>query len=301
MPAKKISWEKIDPVVHFRYAAKPLKGNKHDGYSIPLKVVDPDTGEETMFVHQAPELYLPFGINEKDVAGKTQYRTVFSFPTVRYDTQSQDWIGKDTYVRYFNWIQSIDDYNKDHVHKNMKTWFPQSKEYKKEILDEFYFCNTWVGDKCLEGEYSPTFTTKLQVRSDAIVTKFFNDAKEECTYDEIADNKGKGLRVIPLLRATGIWIAGKNFGMSYQVIQMLFFRKDRFVGCAIDIGAAADAKSVPSSIGSPYQIDMSGEEDEEEEENTHAPPKKKTRSSRSKKSSSSNSNVAPNFNMQETA
>lgn len=284
----KVDWEQIDPAIHFRYAAQPLQGNAHDGKSIPLKVID-SSGEEVNFIHQAPELYLPFGIAEKEVGNRIQYRSVFSFPTVRYDTAKKDWIGKEKYVKYYKWIDSIDKYNLEHVYKNMKTWFPSSKQLKKEVLDEFYFSNTWVGDKCLSGEYSPTFTTKLQVRSDAIVTKFYNDAKEECTYSEISGDLGRGLRVIPLIRATGLWFAGKNFGMSYQVIQMLFFRKDQFMGCAIDIDAASDCQSVASSIGSPpLAIEM---DDEEEDEESEAPKRSKRRKTAS--------NVASNFNMAE--
>lgn len=296
MAPKKVNWELIDPAVHFRFAAMPVKGSSHDGHSIPLRIADPESGEEIMFIHQAPELFLPFGIVEKEINDKVQYKATLSFPTVRFDTQKQDWIGKDMYVKYYKWIESIDDYNRNHVFQHMKTWFPSAKPLKKDVLDEFYFANTWVGDKCLAGEYSPTFSTKLCVRSDAIVTKFYNDAYEECTYQEVSGDKGKGLRVVPLIRATGIWFAGKNFGMSYQVIQMLFFRRNQFVGCAIDIGEAADHSSIADSVGSPLQIEI--ENDESDEENSKARTTKR-RKKVSSSSSSSNSNVASNFNFVE--
>lgn len=279
---KKVNWEEIDPAKHFRYAAQPNQGSGHDGKSVSLKVIDPDSGEEVNFVHQAPELYLPFGIAEKKIENKTHYKASFSFPTVRYDTSKNDWTGKEKYVNYYKWIDSIDKYNREHIFKNMQTWFPNSKRLKKEVLDEFYFSNTWIGDKCLSGEYSPTFSTKLMVRKESIVTKFYNDAKKPASYDDISGDLGKGMRVIPLIRTNGLWFAGKNCGMSYQVVQMLFFRKDQFMGCAIDIDAASDCASVPESLGSPK---LSIEVDDEEEDNSR---KKRKRS-----------NVASNFNMVE--
>ena len=285
MGFKKVKWQDIDPATHFRYAAQPLQGNAHDGKSIPLKVIDPSSGEEVDFIHQAPELYLPFGIAEKEVGNRIQYRSVFSFPTVRYDPVKEEWIGNEQYVNYYKWIDSIDKYNLEHVFKNMKTWFPASKQLKKEVLDEFYFSNTWTGEKCLSGEYSPTFTTKLMVRGETMKTRFFNEEKQECEYSEIAGDLGQGLRVIPVIKATGLWFAGKNFGMSYQVVQMLFYRKEQFVGCAIDLETASDCESVPRSVSS-GQLMIESEDEAEQQ------PKKKTRRS-------GNTNVASNFNLED--
>ena len=84
MAPPKLNWENVDPAVHFRYAAKPLKGSQHDGYSISLRVIDPASGEEVMFLHQAPELFLTFGIKEKEVGERVQYRSVFSIPFLHH-------------------------------------------------------------------------------------------------------------------------------------------------------------------------------------------------------------------------
>jgi hypothetical protein len=241
MASRKLDWRKIDPAKHFRFAAMPVRGGGHDGYSIPLRVVHPDTNEEVYFEHQTPELRIPFGITEKDVGGKTHYKVAFSFPSVRHDPTTLRFFGSEEPLAYFNWIKSIDDFNKDTVVKNLKNWFPGGNKsvMKEDVLREFYFNNIWIGEKCNQGEYAPTFSAKLKVRMkdqvDTIVTKFFNQDKEEIGYSALEGEAGKGLRCFAILSSNGLWFAGKNYGMSLQVKQLLVYERDQFMGCAIDL------------------------------------------------------------------
>lgn len=83
------------------------------------------------------------------------------------------------------------------------------------------------------------------VRAEKIITKFFDGVKDPETHkypsvefeEDIESGVGtwKGLKVIPLVKTTGLWFAGKSYGMSFQVIQMLIFFRSEFIGCAIDI------------------------------------------------------------------
>lgn len=240
-----LDWRKINVARDFRYAAEPKKGS-HDGYSLSVRVVDPNSDEERNFVHQAPEMSLSFGFVEKEVSGKMNYKAPFAFTTVRYDPGSNKWTGSKEMLDYLKFHQDIDAHNQEVLFKNQKQWFGTQK--KKEIIDEFYFKNVWIGDKCLTGEYPPTLSTKLWVRDGAFVTKFYNDKKQQITYDDVKGDASKGLRCIPLLRSTGLWFAGKNNGMSFQVVQLLIFSREEFVGCAIDIGHAADFETPQKSI-----------------------------------------------------
>jgi hypothetical protein len=241
MAFRKLDWRKINPAEHFRFNATPMKGGGHDGYSIPLRIVHPDTNEEVYFEHQTPQLRMPFGITEKDVGGKTHYKVAFSFPSVRHDPVAGRFFGNDEALAYFKWIQAIDDFNKDTVVKNLKTWFPGGNKatMKEDVLREFYFNNIWIGEKCRAGEYAPTFSAKLKVRMkdqvDTIVTKFFNQDKKEIGYSDVEGDAGKGLRCYAILSTNGLWFAGKNYGMAMQIKQLLVYQEDNFVGCAIDL------------------------------------------------------------------
>ena len=83
----------------------------------------------------------------------------------------------------------------------------------------------------------------------------------------------KGLRVIPLIKTSGLWFAGKSYGMSFQVVQMMIFFRSEFVGCAIETDETEEV-----DVDQPL-ID------------TDEPSKKKQKTSDSETSSS-----APGFN-----
>ena len=172
-PPKKLDWRNIDPATDFKYNPQPTKGQSHDGYSIYMNVQDKETGQEVPFIHQAPPLSLPFGVVGKDQNGRRAYKFQFNFPTVRYDPKKQVWTGDQEYVDYVNFLQGIDKLNKKHVFDNCKLLFG-GKQHSEEILEEFYCHNLYAGEKCLAGEYSPTFSAKLIVRAEKMITKFFD-------------------------------------------------------------------------------------------------------------------------------
>ena len=125
----------------------------------------------------------------------------------------------------------------------------------------------------MSGEYSPTFSGKLIVRAEKMITKFFDGVKDPITkkYPAVEFEEGeegnatwKGLKVIPLVKTTGLWFAGKSYGMSFQVVQMLIFFRSEFVGCAIDIDG--DEEEVEAADTQPLISD-----DESDQ------PKKKTK------------------------
>lgn len=246
-----LDWKNIDVEQDLRFSAAPKKGMQHDGFSVFMNVMDTESGQEVPFYHQAPMMALPFGISTKEQNGKIMYKANFSFSSVRYDPVSEKWTGEEEMLKYFEFIRGLDEYNKTHVHKNFKTWF--KKEVKKEVLDEFYFNNLWTGDKVMNGEYAPTFSAKLKASANQVITKFFsNKQKPDGTYEsiEFEENESglwRGLKVIPLLRTSGLWFAGKTYGMSFQIEQMMIFFKNEFVGCAIDVDPCKHNISVTNS------------------------------------------------------
>lgn len=241
MPVTKLDWRKIDLKKHLRYAATPLKGGSHDGYTVPLKIYDPDTQDEHALLIQGPEMRLPFGIQEKEIANKIAYRCQLSFPGVTFSPSAQTWMGPEENVTFLQWIQNLDQTNKTAVMDNHQTWF-KKKPQSREVQDAFYFDNVYMGEKVLTGDYSPTLSAKLRVSRDGkILTQLFNEKMKPMSYDEISGDAGKGLRVVPLLRTSGLWFAGKNNGMALQIEQLLVYRREELHGCAIEVPGLSEA------------------------------------------------------------
>jgi hypothetical protein len=122
----------------------------------------------------------------------------------------------------------LDENNKKVAHSMCKSWF--NKQLDATVLSEFYFSNVMLPRE--EQKYSPTLSTRIQHNGTSFKTQFFNQNRQTIEFDSI----GAGLNVIPLIETRGIWLAGKSFGMSLKLVQLMIFERDEFVGCCIDSG-----------------------------------------------------------------
>lgn len=263
---KTLDWKKIDPAKHFRFSA-PKTGMGHGGFSVNLEVWDDETARAYPFVHQAPPLSLPFGFSAKESANGMRHTAVFSFPTVRLDPSTGEYDGSPETVQYLKFIESIDKFNKDKAFQECKLWF--KKEQPRAVIDEFYFANVYAGEKALAGEYSPTFTTKLPVVKDKFTTQIFNfdPTTHELSETDHSSVMGSVRKCIPLIETRGLWFAGKQFGMSFRVLQMVIYKDDKFEGCAINPEAFMEYAPVPRPLsieGIPGQPKRSRETTEDE-------------------------------------
>ena len=246
MPAPHIvDWTTIDIPGDLRFAANPTKSMSHDGHSVYVNVIDKKLQREVPFYHQGPPMMMTFGIVPKETPQGVSYKFSLSFPTLRYNPVNDTWTGEEKYVKYYQFLKSIDTYNKKHVCENSELLF--GKNYKQEIVDEFYISNTWESDKCRSGEYSPTVSVKIMTtKTGEFQTTFFSNRKradgelEEITFEPNSEGTWKGLKCVPIIKTTGLWFAGKQFGMSLQVEQMVVFFRDKFIGCAVDITGLED-------------------------------------------------------------
>lgn len=244
---KTLDWKKIDPAKHFRFGA-PRGGMGHGGFSVNLEVWDDETARAYPFVHQAPPLSLPFGLSVKENNNGIRHTAVFSFPTVRLDPATGQYNGDPETVKYLQFIEGIDKFNKDKAFQECKLWF--KKDQKRAVIDEFYFANMYSGEKALAGEYSPTFTTKLPVVKDKFTTQFYNfdPVTRDVVETEHAAITGSVRKAIPLIETRGLWFAGKQFGMSFRVLQMVIYKDDKFEGCVINPEAFMDYAEVPRPL-----------------------------------------------------
>lgn len=255
MAPKKLTWEKIVPETHFRFSP-PKAGAEHGGLSVNVDVFDEETGKNLKFIHQAPPLSLPFGLQTKetkDVNGKvikTRVVATFSFPTIKKDQATGEFRGDPITLAYLNFLQSIETFNKKKAFEQCKMWF--KKEMKENVIDEFYFSAVFCGEKVLSGEYPPLFTCKITEEPNRWATKFIAcqevpGGQNTWSYVPMAEVP-KSRKVIPLLEVSSLWFAGKQFGMSFKVVQLAYFDNDEFSGLSIDLGAAADYVEVPRGL-----------------------------------------------------
>ena len=249
MAPKVLDWEKIVPEKHFRFAP-PKSGATHGGFSVGVDVFDEDSNANQRFVHQAPPLSLPFGIssktNKNTPDGATHYSASFSFPTVRMDPVSGEFHGEPTTLAYLKFLQSVEALNKKKAFEQSKTWF--KKPMSESIINEFYFNAVYISEKVRSGEYSPTFTAKITEEPNRWATKFFvcreTPGEPTTVAPSSMDLVPKSRKVIPLIETSGIWFAGKQFGMSFKVVQMAYFEDDNFTGMSIDLGSAVEYTTI---------------------------------------------------------
>jgi hypothetical protein len=258
---KVLDWRKIDPARDFRFGTPKAGRSGHGGFSVKVEVIDPDTGRQQPFIHQAPPLSLPFGCSTKEAAHGTRHMAVLSFPTVRRDPTSGEYHGEGDTLEYMKFIQGIDIYNKQKAYDQCKSWF--RKEQSEAVIDEFYFHNLYVGEKAMTGEFSPTFTTKIPFYRDEFQTKFFRHENDGTnTVIKFSDISSGQRKVIPLLETTGLWFAGKQFGMSFRLLQLMVFVEDKFEGCVIMTDPSEDSGYSPV-IERPLQIELPGDDKHE--------------------------------------
>ena len=218
------------------------KGRDHDGFSVPLKVKDKN-GMLQNFVHIGPEMAIPFGLKEKVTKFGSRFSCDMTFPNVNRNEQGE-LQGPDDLVGYAKWLFDIEELNKQACIKNSKEWF--GKTYKMDVINEFYFKS--IMDARQPEKYSPTFTTRIKHSpSKGFETKFYNQKREPIKFEDIK----AGSRLIPLIETTGLWFAGKSFGMSFKVLQVMVFEKEEFDTCVIDNPYAPAVTEAPEGAIDP--------------------------------------------------
>lgn len=220
-----LNWKDVNPSTDFRYYEPRSSSSGHDGFNVKVEVLDKKTQRYVPFLHVGPELKIPFGLDRKEQPNGPAFRCAMTFPGVLGDGKTIDYSGPKENVDYLKWLKSIDENNKNKALAQCQSWF--KKDISKDIIDEFYFHN--ITNSTKPAEYSPTFATKLKFRREVFQTEFYNQLSKKIEYEDIP----AGATVIPLIETMGLWFAGKSFGMSFKINQLMVFEKDQFDGCAI--------------------------------------------------------------------
>lgn len=229
-----VDWKQIDPSKDFVFGApKARKGS--DGIMVSINVKDPTTGQLVPFVHQAPKLRIPFGVDQKS---EKDYRCHFTMPGVAYDFNKGDYDGDEELVQYLKFMKAVDECVKQTAHKNSETWF--KKKISIETIAEFY--NPIMRDPKDPSQYSPNMKTKFLYndRKGAFETIFHDQYHEPMEFEEVT----KGCSAIPLIRAASVWFANKSFGLSLHVLKLAVFKSSTFEDFVIDTGCEPPAKKI---------------------------------------------------------
>lgn len=242
-----LSWENIIPEKHFTYS-KIVQSSGHNGNQVKVTVCTDDTDVPHKFIHQTPKLRIPFGLQENDSPNGIRYNASFSFPGVCKDEKTGKYTGgtDPKVLQYLEWMQSVESFNRQVARTECKDWF--KKDLSMEVIDTLYHSNLFPAKD--ETKYSPTFKTNIMAKKvgdtqqTQFTTKFYNLDQEEITFNDFHN----GDEVVALLETSGLWFAGKQFGMSFRILQILVFERDTFKGCGINMEAYKDYMRVPRSI-----------------------------------------------------
>jgi len=238
-PPRVLDWKDIneETIVY-----ENAKQNKHNGMTVPVKYKDKN-GTLHPIVVQTPVMSLPFGLSDKvlEQYGR-KIEASLSFPGYTPNGEGEDVVPNwdtEEMQQFYNWMSMWDGLNPDVVAKNSQTFF--RKQISDVVVRELYKPN--IKPSSQPHKYSPTVRCKVPVASDKPTTDFYNVESKGPV--EIDMNRVRtGSRVIALLKTTGLWFAGKSFGMNFHVVQMVQLASDKFEGCAI---------TVPPSLVPPQQ------------------------------------------------
>ena len=239
-PPRVIDWKDIRPETIVYEGAK---NNKHNGLTVPVKYRDPRTGALHPIVFQTPVMSLPFGVSDKVLEKYGRKIEASLCPGYIPPSDNADPSYESAEMREFHdWVSMWDTLNPETVAKNTMAYF--KKQISPMVVTELYKCN--MKQSTQPDKYAPTVRCKVPCTSDGPTADFWSI--EPSGREKVDMNRVKnGSRVIALLKTTGLWFAGKSFGMNFHVIQMVQLASDKFEGCAIQV----PAEHIPPALATP--------------------------------------------------
>ena len=152
---------------------------------------------------QVPKGKCPFGL------GKQQ----FEEDAPKYDV-SLSLGGSEKMNEFREFVTALDERIKSCAVDQSKEWF--GKKMQANVIEEFYKPMVVESKK---GDYAPTMKFKMPYYDDKFTATIFNDKKEEVDVDMIT----KGSQVTLIAKVTSMWFVGKQFGVTWQVMQAKVF------------------------------------------------------------------------------
>ena len=170
------------------------KPNSRGGQSIWLSY----KGQK--IITQVPKGKCPFGMS------KQQYDEDAS---PKYDV-SVSLGGSGKINNFQQWVSEFDKYIQTCAVENSEKWFGKKKS--ASVVEELY---KPMAIESKKGDYAPTMKFKMPFYDDKHTASVFDHEKNEVSPDMIT----KGSDVTLIAQITSMWFVGKQFGVTWQVLQ----------------------------------------------------------------------------------
>jgi hypothetical protein len=240
MPPTITDWRSFDFEKHLLF--EDARQNSHRGFSMRIQVRNGDKAID--MYHQTPVLRMPFGIGSMEGDYGKKYEATFSFPGYVHDPDADDeasFPGDPEIAEYHKFLHQWDEFNLDLATSKTQDWF--KKKYSKEVIKELY--KYQLKESSDPTKYSKLFRTKVPFKYDEFGCNFYGADGKVIPAERVV----KGTKVVALIKTTGMWFAGKGFGVTHQVEQFMVMEEESFDTCAISInGGVPDV--VPHADGS---------------------------------------------------
>lgn len=159
---------------------------------------------------QAPRMHVPYDAN--DYQGNEKYKAQLSFKGKETNTKLQ---------KYFDIIESIDNFVIDVATKNAGKWFKMPGASREMIALFFSPSIKYSKDKDgnINTQYAPTQPIALKKRNNAFDAELYDDKNQLMEGITPVEVLRRNAEVTPINDVTGIWIADKKFGLTWKLHQ----------------------------------------------------------------------------------
>ena len=200
---------------------------------------------------QTPEMAAPFGLSTftDDKSGAVKYSIDVSFRDVDTNPKIKDFYDK---------MVAFDECVLKSAVENSKAWF--GKQMSMEVVKELY--KNTVKPSNQPEKYAPTM--KFKIRDIGKVAAY--DEDQEAINPEMGITKGSKIRTI--LDASSVWFVNKQFGVSWNLIQIQVKKPQVVEGFAMQNEDSEDDEE--------YEEEEKEEHEEEQEHEEEVTPVKAT-------------------------
>lgn len=225
---------------------------------------------EKPIIIQTPEMFAPWGI--RDYEGNKNFAIDLSFKG--YET-------RDTLHSFFDKLSAFDQkIIKDGV-KNSALWLKRQTDSQDVIASLYTNMVRYSKDKSGKPnlQYAPTLKVKVPFLDGKFVCEVYDKDKK---LTDITELETKGARITSIIQCLGIWIAGKTFGVSWKVLQMIVIPSKTMIPKGFSFKAVEDkgvadedlehhdeeehlAEEQPNVKPTEFVVSSEDEEDDDEE------------------------------------
>ena len=153
---------------------------------------------------QVPKHKCPFGLSSQAYDGAPE----------KYEVSISLNGGSEKAEQWKQWVSDLDKKVMSEAAKNSKAWFKSTKEKSASVIEELYRPIV-IESKSTKQEYPPTQKFKIPFKDGKCYASFFNDKRETVEMDLME----KGCSVALIAEMQGLWFVGKQFGVTWRVVQ----------------------------------------------------------------------------------